>query len=194
MKVMRSDAAMRGELEAEGWRVVARSWGAELLADGIDVDCLDALIRRVEGICVISELNADNVDAVLALDAATLADYPGGIANEHVPLSAEQAAPTPGRRAWGAFTSAGNLVAMTFVVPDIDRTETDFTVVAQGWRGRGLGAAVKAASVVSLCTEGYSRFRTGGSAENRASLVANLSLGYVIDEEWVTLAPPDANG
>lgn len=55
------------------------------------------------------------------------------------------------------------------------------------------GGLVAMTSVLALYAEGCSRFRTGGSAENRASIAANLSLGYVIDEEWVTLAPPEVN-
>lgn len=37
---------------------------------------------------------------------------------------------------------------------------------------------------------GVEVFRTGGAVENAAILATNRSLGYVIDEEWVTLAPP----
>ncbi|WIB68909.1 hypothetical protein DEI93_07735 [Curtobacterium sp. MCBD17_035] len=73
---------------------------------------------------------------------------------------------------------------------DIDgvEAETHFTVVHRAWRGRGLGIAVKAASVLTLAAEGVTRFRTGGSVDNVAILRANDALGYVRDEEWVTLA------
>ncbi|GGI41925.1 hypothetical protein GCM10010988_36470 [Cnuibacter physcomitrellae] len=72
--------------------------------------------------------------------------------------------------------------------------ETDFTVVDAPWRGRGIGAAVKAASVLALLGEGQTRFRTGGDAGNAASLGASLALGYVVDEEWLTLAPTQGLG
>lgn len=76
----------------------------------------------------------------------------------------------------------------TFVDIDGVEAETHFTVVHRAWRGRGLGIAVKAASVLTLAAEGVTRFRTGGSVDNVAILRANDALGYVRDEEWVTLA------
>jgi GNAT superfamily N-acetyltransferase len=72
----------------------------------------------------------------------------------------------------------------------LEAVETDFTVVARGWRGRGLGSAVKAASVLALLADGHRRFRTGGATENGASVAAAHSLGYIVDERWLTLAPP----
>lgn len=83
---------------------------------------------------------------------------------------------------------------MTFVTPADSAAdmsvETDFTVVAGGWRGAGLGTAVNAASVLALASEGFVSFRTGGSAANPASIAANRAVGYALDEEWVTLVPP----
>ena len=49
---------------------------------------------------------------------------------------------------------------MTFVDLHPDHAETDFTVVAREWRGRGLGQAIKAASVLALLDGGVTRFRT----------------------------------
>ncbi|MEG8034485.1 hypothetical protein QP157_03855 [Sphingomonas sp. LR61] len=77
---------------------------------------------------------------------------------------------------------------MTFVDVDGTEAETHFTVVHRAWRSRGLSIAVKAASVLVLAAEGVTRFRTGGSADNTAILRANDAVGYVRDEEWVTLA------
>jgi hypothetical protein len=34
-----------------------------------------------------------------------------------------------------------------------------------------------------------SRIRTGGSADNAPIMAANATLGFVIDEHWVTLQP-----
>jgi len=103
--------------------------------------------------------------------------------------------PTSGRRGYGAFDAGGALLAMTFV--DLDPTgqaaETDVTVVDAAHRGRGLGAGVKAASVLALLGAGVMAFRTGGSRENAAIIAAGAALGYRIDEEWLTLeAPEDA--
>ncbi|WFR67918.1 hypothetical protein P9139_05935 [Curtobacterium flaccumfaciens] len=76
---------------------------------------------------------------------------------------------------------------MTFVDIEGTKAETQFTVVHRAWRGQGLGIAVKAASVLALAAEGVTQFRTGGSADNLAILRANDAVGYIQDEEWVTL-------
>lgn len=79
---------------------------------------------------------------------------------------------------------------MTIVDVRGSQAETDFTVVAATWRSRRLGTAVKAASVLALMADGVRVFRTGGSADNGPSMAANASVGYAIDEEWLTLAAP----
>lgn len=191
-RVLRSDSPDLAALEAGGWRVVARSWAAALDTAAADRGRLELLVERARTVAGIRELTPTDADAVLALDAATLDDYPGDVATAHAPLTAAEAVPHPGRRGWGAFERDGRLVAMTFLAPAPEATETDFTVVADGWRGLGLGSAVKAAAVLALLGEGVERFRTGGAAENAASLAANRAVGYVVDEEWLTLAPPEA--
>ncbi|MDM7888024.1 GNAT family N-acetyltransferase [Curtobacterium sp. RHCJP20] len=120
-------------------------------------------------------------------------DYPGGVAPRHEQLDNDAATPTAGRRASGAFAADGSLVAMTSVEVDGADAETDFTVVHPSHRGRGIGTALKVWSVLALQREGVRRFRTGGSAENVAIQRANAVLGYVQDEEWVTLAPRTAS-
>lgn len=47
-------------------------------------------------------------------------------------------------------------------------------------------------TLLALDADGVRRFRTGGSAENAAILAANTALGYVRDDEWLTLAAPTA--
>ncbi|MBT2503671.1 GNAT family N-acetyltransferase [Curtobacterium sp. ISL-83] len=175
-------------LTAAGWRVIARSWAAQLDADRIDRARLGAMVARVGPALVVRELESGDLRAVLALDAATVGDYPGSIATRHSALTVDTASLHPGRRAFGAWTPDGTLIGMTFVDRSGDDVETDFTVVAAAWRGRGVGSAVKAASVLALADEGARRFRTGGSSENAASIGASAALGYERDEEWVTLA------
>jgi GNAT superfamily N-acetyltransferase len=186
-KVLRADAPEAAELEAQGWNVTARSFGAQLDADRVDRQRLQALVDRTADIGVTRPLGPDDVDAVLRLDALTADHYPGGIATQHEPLHRGAATPTPARPAFGTVTPDGELVAMTFVDTDGPHAETHFTVVHPALRGRGLGQAVKAASVLALVTTGTTRFRTGGSADNAAIAAANAALGYVRDEEWVTL-------
>ena len=170
--------------------MIARSWGAELSARVIDHERIGEIVERVAGEALVRELMPTDAAAALVLDAATADDYPGDVATQHEPLTAEQATVGGTRRAWGAFSEHdGELVAVTFVDVAHDRAETDFTVVHAGWRGRGLGTAVKAASVLDLSRAGIQRFRCGGSADNSAIMAANRLVGYEIDEHWVTLAP-----
>jgi GNAT superfamily N-acetyltransferase len=184
--VLPAQEPRRVALEADGWVIVARSFGAQLNAGSIDDQRLRALVAGADG--SVRELGDADVDAVLHLDAMTIEDYPGSAATQHTPLDRRAATPGVSRRAFGAFGPDGKLVAMTFV--DVDRVdaETHFTVVHRAWRGRGLGIAVKAASVLTLAAERVTRFRTGGSADNAAILRANTVVGYIRDEEWVTLA------
>lgn len=210
--VLPADAPRRVELERRGWRVVARSFGAQLDGDAVDRTRLRSLVDRA-GLPV-RALDVEDVDAVLTLDAATVGHYPGSVATRHEPFDRERATPSATRRGFGVW-SGGALIAMTFVDvlvggaagsadggaagpdagPDAGScaasasasAETDVTVVAAGHRGRGIGTAVKAASVLALLDAGVARFRTGGSADNPAIIAANTALGYVRDEEWVTL-------
>ncbi len=189
--VMRADADDRARREAEGWTVVARSFGAQLDADRIDRRVFEAAVARVPSTLTVRELGPADVDALLTLDARTLADYPGSVATQHDPLDRTTATPTATRRAFGAVAADGSLAAVTIVEVDGTTAETDVTVVHPEARRQGLATAVKAASVLALRTSGVERFRTGGSAENPGIISANTALGYVRDEEWVTLAPPD---
>ncbi|MDN5797337.1 MAG: hypothetical protein L0H79_16495 [Intrasporangium sp.] len=80
---------------------------------------------------------------------------------------------------------------MTFVDLDGAAAEIDVTVVAEPWRDQGVGTGLKAASVLALIEDGVEPCRTGGSADNHAIRRANHVIGFLIDEQWVTLAPPD---
>jgi hypothetical protein len=184
--VLPVQAPRRAALEAEGWVVVARSFGAQLDSDHINCERLQALVAEADG--TVRELGDTDVDAVLHLDATTVEDYPGSAATQHTPLDRRAAMPSASRRGFGAFGPDRELVAMTFADIDGVEAETQFTVVHRAWRGRGLSVAVKAAFVLALTAEGVTRFRTGGSVDNVAILRANEALGYVRDEEWVTLA------
>ncbi len=188
-RVVRADAPARSELEGQGWVVIARSWGAGLVLDEQRRERVRHLVDRAHPLVSVREVTASDVEAVLALDRETAHDYPGDIATAHEALTTAGATPTATHRGWGAFTAEGLLVAMTFADTGPDVTETDFTVVRRGWRRLGLGSAVKAAGVLTLADEGRTVFRTGGSFDNPAIIAANRSLGYELDEEWLTYAP-----
>lgn len=189
-RVVRADCSEAVALLSMGWVEIARSWAAELTVDDECVDRL-ALLARPSGADVsCRELEIADRSAVLALDRGTLGDYPGDVATRHEPLTAVTATPSARHRGWGAFAGDGLLCAMTFVEIPVGSgaVETAFTVVRRGWRGRGLGTAVKATSLLALLLGGRTRFRTGGAVDNRASIRMNETLGYIRDEEWVTLA------
>lgn len=190
--VVRSDDARRPALVAAGWVVTSRSWAAELAAARASIDVLSVLTERGRRAGSVREIVDADIGSVLALDSATLADYPSGVATQHVALTPSTARATATRRGFGVIDDDGRVLAVTYLDVEGVRAETDFTVVAADHRGRGLGTAVKAASVLTLARDGVEVFRTGGSAENVAILRANLRLGYVVDEEWLTLSGPDA--
>ena len=191
VQVIRADAPERARLERAGWVVVAHSWGAQLDARACDVDALRRLAVRAEPLGGVRPLTAADRPGILMLDAATLHDYPGAEATVHTLLTPARAMVGRSRAAYGVVDVAGAVVAMTFV--DVDRAacraEVDFTVVVPHLRGRGLGTAVKAASVLDLLDRGVRTIRTGGSADNPAIIAANRAVGFVVDERWVTLKP-----
>jgi hypothetical protein len=185
--VVRSDDPRQPDLLGNGWVVVARSWGA-LLTDVDEAGLRDVTSRR-SGDVVLRPIASGDLDQVLALDRATIGDYPGGPATAHRALTRTAAEPTETRRGFGAFLPEGRLVAMTYLEINNTTAETDFTVVARDQRLRGRSEAVKAAAVLALHEEGITSFRSGGSAQNPAIFAANAALGYIQDEEWLTYAP-----
>jgi GNAT superfamily N-acetyltransferase len=193
-EILREDDPRRADLEAAGYRIVAESWGARLrLTEPPDLTLLKGYADRARAAGFnLRELTADDADALHRLDAANLPDYPdAGPATAHELLSpADLAARLADKsRAFGAFDD-GRLVGATVVEPGADRWETAFTSVLASHRGRGLGAAVKACSIIALAAEGVRTFGTGGAATNAASLAANRALGYTLEPRWLTYAPP----
>lgn len=188
-RILPADSEDAAALARDGWTVVARSWAAELDVSACDEGRLQALVRRAEATGVVRRLTPGDLDGILALDAATIGDYPGGAATRHAPLTRAAATVGEARRAYGVVEPDGTVAAVTFVDVDGPVAEIDFTAVAPARRRRGLATAVKAASVLDLASDGVRRIRTGGSDENVAILAANTRLGFVVDEEWLTLAP-----
>ncbi|GAA2829659.1 hypothetical protein GCM10010471_09120 [Leucobacter komagatae] len=190
---MKSDDIRRTGLENRGWANVFRSWGAKLTAMDVDVDALTALVERGNRHSEIREIRDADLPSVLALDAATTADYPGGPATRRAPLTMSAVRASPGKRGFGAFDKAGRAIGVTFVDIDGQHAETNFTVVDPSTRGLGIASALKAASLIALVGDGVETFRTGGAAENTAILTVNTNLGYTVDEEWITLESPGSS-
>lgn len=177
-------------MEEEGWVIAGRSWAAQLDSSRVSQAAISALLHHDVPGGELRDVRDADVAAVLALDAATCADYPGGIATRHVPLTETTAKPSPTRGAFGMFTSTGCALGVTYLDRDGTTAETDFTVVSSDWRGRGIGRALKAAAVLTLVDDGVCLFRTGGAMENAPIIAINDALGYVRDEEWLTLVAP----
>ena len=86
-----------------------------------------------------------------------------------------------GKRVFGAFD--GDIVVAVVVGQVVDGMgDNDFASVLSLHRGRRLGAAVAAASVVAFASEGVRVFTAGGAAVNAASLGLVRSMGFHVEE------------
>lgn len=185
--VLRAEDPRCPDLESSGYALVGESWGARLrLADPPDLTLATAAVDRAVALGIdVRELGADAADAVRVLEEANHPDYPFTPATAHVSrnLKRTRALWADGRRVFGALDGTV-LVAVTAIERAGQHGETKFTSVLAGYRGRGIGSAVKAASIVALAANGVRTFGTGGAGVNEASLGANRALGYVIEEHW----------
>lgn len=192
--VLRDDDPQVAVLLAAGARVVATSWGAVLrVAEPPPAELLARLDRQVESArrvgAQVDELDVGRAGELLALQEANRADYSQNpsMALPPVDVAATRAQWDHGGRVFGAHVD-GRLVAATVMRVQEDHAETLFTSVLRTHRRRGLGVAVKACGVRLLVDAGVRTLRTGGAGDNVASLAANRVLGYVVDEQWLTLA------
>jgi GNAT superfamily N-acetyltransferase len=176
------------ELEAAGYRVVAESWAVRLRDP--DRELLDSAVRRaVAGGLTIRELGPESAKALHALEMTNGPDYPDTPAtHREVGDLANVRALWPAYRVFGAFDGS-RLVAATVIREREGSGDTAFTSVLSTYRRRGVGQAVKAASILAFLDIGITRFSTGGAAANVASLRANEALGYTLAERWRTYAP-----
>jgi GNAT superfamily N-acetyltransferase len=184
VEIVRDDDPRCAELEAAGYRIVGESWGARLRDP--DPVFLEQAVLRAEGVTV-RELGPEYAARWHELETANEKDYPYTPATHHVVAPvAELAEQWSTGRVFGALDGE-RLVGATVISLE---GETGFTSVLDGYRGRGIGQAVKAASILALLAEGVRVFGTGGAALNGASIGANVGLGYVIEERWRSYAPP----
>ena len=99
-----------------------------------------------------------------------------------------------GFRFFGAFLN-DELAAVTVIrAAENAYAETEFTSVAPDHRQHGLGAGVKAASILALAADGVRVFGTGGTQVNEASLAMNRAVGYVVEERWLSYAIGNPSG
>ncbi|WBQ05171.1 hypothetical protein [Kribbella sp. CA-293567] len=185
VEIVRDDDPRCAELEAAGYRIVGESWGARLREP--DPELLERAVLRAAGVTV-RELGPEYADAWPSLEKANEQDYPYTPATQRVvpPVEGLIELWTTGR-VFGALDGQ-RLVGATIISL---AGETGFTSVLAGYRGRGIGQAVKAASILALLAEGVRVFGTGGAALNEASIGANVALGYVVEERWRSYAPAE---
>lgn len=187
IQIVRAEDPRVGDLEAAGYRLVGESWGARLrLPEAPDLSTIEqAVSRAAESGITIRELTPDYADALYDLELANNADYP------FTPATF-QAAPErdsirslwkSGKRVFGALD--GGVLVAAVVGRVLDGTgDNDFASVLRTHRGRGLGAAVAAASIIAFADEGVRVFTAGGAGANAASLGLVRSLGFQVEERW----------
>lgn len=188
-RVLLSTDPARQELEKQGWRVLAESWGARLRPTEEDLPRLAHLVTRAQAHGYdLHELGAQDAPALAELDDVTRSDYPdAGPATAHEPVDEGRAADLLSHgRVFGAKDTDGRLVAVSVTRGEGEHVETDFTAVHPEHRRAGLGTAVKAASVLAWWDQGARVFGTGGAQTNPASLAINRSVGYTVTERWLT--------
>lgn len=194
--ILRDDDERMPGLIAAGHTVVAESWGARLrLADGFDRSPyerhLDA--ARARGYRV-AEADRGSAQDFVRLQASVHDDYPRTPATPSREWTSEEAATLwdEGWRLFGAWAAGGELVAVTRVRRQGSRVDTEETAVARGYRRRGLGVAVKSASILALADAGGRVFATGGAGVDAGSIAMNRATGYELTERWLSLAPPSS--
>ena len=187
IQIVRAEDPRVDDLEADGYRLVGESWGARLrFTESPDLTKLEQAVHRAEvsGITIL-ELSADYATALYELELANNADYPFTPATFQAPPEREAICNLweSGKRIFGALD--GDVLVAVVVGQVVDDTgNNDFASVLGTDRGRGLGTAVAAASIIAFATEGVRVFTAGGAAVNTASLGLVRSLGFQVEEQW----------
>lgn len=187
IQIIRADDPRVDDLEADGYRLVGESWGARLrFTESPDLTKLEQAVHRAEasGITIL-ELSANYATALYELELANNADYPFTPATFQAPPKREAISNLweSGKRIFGALD--GDVLVAVVVGQVVDDTgNNDFASVLGTHRGRGLGTAVAAASIIAFATEGVRVFTAGGAAVNAASLGLVRSLGFQVEEQW----------
>ena len=187
IQIIQAEDPRVADLEASGYRLVGESWGARLrLAEPPDLTKIERAVAEadVSGI-TIRELSVDYAGAVYELELANNADYPFTPATFQPPPERESIRGLwdSGKRIFGALD--GDVVVAVVVGQVVDGTgDNDFASVLSTHRGRGLGAAVAAASIVAFAREAVRVFTAGGAGVNAASLGLVRSMGFHVEEQW----------
>lgn len=187
--VVRDDDPRCLELEREGYRVVGRSWGARLrLAEPLDLSSLEQMVAHVVDMgFAINELDASFTQALFDLELSNNADYPFTPATYQAPptLATIEELWKSDKRVFGAVTE-GRLVGAVVGGVNDGVGDNDFASVLKEYRGTGVGRAIAATSVITFANEGVRTFTAGGAGVNNASLGLIRSLGFIVEEQWLS--------
>ena len=187
VQIIRAEDPRCVAFEADGYVLVGESWGARLrLTEPPELMKISQAVTRAEesGITV-QELPVEYADALYDLELANNADYPYTPATFQAPpeRDAIRGLWHSGKRIFGALD--GGVLVAAAVGQILDGVgDNDFASVLKSHRGRGLGAAVAAASILTFAAEGVRVFSAGGAAVNAASLGLVQSMGFHVEERW----------
>lgn len=190
--VVRVDDARCAELEGAGWTRVAESWGARLrVSTEVDLEPPRQALAALPAELTICELSPDSAQKVHAFDVLTRPDYP--VTPQNAPperdLDDVRELWQRGGRVFAALRGE-ELLGLTVIDRVESHGEIDFLAVDRSVRRQGVGAAVIAAAVLTLAAEGVRTFGSGGADVNEGSRRTAESLGFVIEERWVSLQAP----
>jgi GNAT superfamily N-acetyltransferase len=187
VRIVMADDPQVAVLEADGYQLVGESWGARLrLSDPPELSVFEESISRAEASGFsIGELSADYAEPLYQLELANNADYPFTPATFQAPPELEKIRQLwdSGKRVFGEIDNNLLVAAVVWQIRD-GVGDNDFASVLSSHRGRGLGAAVSAASIIAFASEGVRVFCAGGAAVNAASIGLVRSLGFSIEENW----------
>lgn len=192
--ILREDDPEHDRRIAQGWTVIAESWGARLrLADDADLSRYFAAVADAQDAGYeLARLTGADASDIAALQARVGTDYPVTPATTPPQLPGDLSALLD-REEWlafGARDGEGRLAAFSTLTPEADRWEVERTAVAREHRRRGLAKGVKALSILTTYAGGARLWGTGGASVNAGSLAMNASLGFELEPRWHSLARP----
>lgn len=185
--IVRDDDPRCAELEADGYLIVGRSWGARLLLqEPPELSSLQRMVASVEASgVVIRELDASFANALFELESANNADYPFTPATFQPPpdMMTIENYWVSGKRIFGA-TVDDHLVGVVVGTVNNGVGDNEFASVLKEYRKTGIGAAISAASILAFSEDGIRTFTAGGAGQNDASLGLVRSVGFIVEEQW----------
>ena len=183
--------AHRGFAEYDRWKVLQ-----------LDLEAVDApAVEPPDGIAITSlEERPDLVESVHRVAQATFPDIPtGGEPIDAAPLDEFRARDVDrdgipkGGFAIAVDEATGEAIgyaSLMFLPGSTSRAFHDMTAVLREWRGRGVGRALKQATIAWAKREGIESLETGNEERNAAMRSLNEQLGYRERPNEITFRGP----